>query len=111
MTNQKKNHEKSRGPVQHAPSLKGDKTLSQLAENTNTPGARSDNSGPRYDPDEIRAHDTTGRDRLFEGREQHDDADKNSEKTRHARDVDRHHHGLNSELDERDTASRAKRKN
>ena len=111
MTNRNKNHGENRGPVEHAPSLHGEKTLSQLAQNTNTPNPERGRTGPRHDPDEIRAHDTTGRDRLFEGREQHDDADKNSEKTRHARDVDRHGHGLNSELDERDNASRAKRKN
>ncbi len=29
-------------------------------------------SEQRYDPDEVRKHDDVGRDRLFEGREQHD---------------------------------------
>lgn len=111
MTNKKKNHEEDRGPVQEGPSLHGEKTLSQLAENTNTPDPERSQRGPQHNSEEIRAHNTTGRDRLFEGREQHDEADKNSEKTRHARDVDRHHHGLDSELDERDNASRSKRKN
>jgi hypothetical protein len=111
MADNDKNHGKNRGPVTEGPSLHGDKTVSKLAENTNTPDPERGASGPRHDENEIRAHDTTGRDRLFEGREQHDEAEKNSEKTRHARDVDRHHHGDQSELDHRDTMSRAKRKN
>lgn len=49
-------------------------------------------SGPAHDPSEIAKHDDTGKDRLFEHREQHDDAEMQSEKTRTARDVDRHHH-------------------
>ena len=46
----------------------------------------------QYDPSEVAKHDDVGKDRLFEDREQHDEADKNSEKTRRARDVDRHKH-------------------
>jgi hypothetical protein len=49
-------------------------------------------SRQRYDADEVRKHDDPGRDRLFEGRQQHDEADKNSEKLRLARDIKRHHH-------------------
>lgn len=45
-----------------------------------------------HDEAEIRKHDDIGKDRLFEGRQQHDEAEKNSEKTRLARDVDRHNH-------------------
>ncbi len=51
-------------------------------------------SGPGHDPEEISKHDDVGKDRLFEGREQHDEADKNSEKTRLARDVKRHKHDV-----------------
>jgi hypothetical protein len=43
----------------------------------------------QHDPAEIAKHDDVGKDRLFEGREQHDEADKNSEKNRLARDVAR----------------------
>lgn len=50
-------------------------------------------SGPGHDPSEIAKHDDKGKDRLFEHREQHDDAEMQSEKTRHARDVARHDHG------------------
>lgn len=45
-----------------------------------------------HDESEIRKHDDAGKDRLFEGRQQHDDAEKNSEKSRLAKDVDRHNH-------------------
>ena len=48
----------------------------------------------QHDPSEIAKHDDVGKDRLFEDREQHDEADKNSEKTRRARDVDRHGHDV-----------------
>ena len=47
---------------------------------------RASRSSPTYDPAEIRKHDDTGRDRLFEDRQQHDEAEKNSEKNRLARD-------------------------
>jgi hypothetical protein len=43
-------------------------------------------SGAGHDPD-VSKHDDAGKDRLFEGRQQHDAAEKNSEKTRLARDV------------------------
>ena len=47
-----------------------------------------------HDEAEIRKHDDAGKDRLFEGRQQHDDAEKNSEKSRLAKDVDRHNHDV-----------------
>jgi len=37
-------------------------------------------------------HSDTGEHRLFEDRAQHDEADKNSEKTRLSRDINRHGH-------------------
>ena len=45
-----------------------------------------------WDADEVRKHDDLGRDRLFEGRQQHDEADKNQEKLRLSRDIQRHGH-------------------
>ena len=51
-------------------------------------------SEQRYDADEVRKHDDAGHDRLFEHREQHDIADKNSERTRLARDIQRHGHDV-----------------
>ena len=69
-----------------------------------------DRNSQHHDPAKVQRHDDVGKDRLFEDRQQHDEAEKNSEKTRHARDVDRHGHGGGEERDERDRASRAKRK-
>jgi hypothetical protein len=45
-----------------------------------------------FDPAEIAKHDDPAKDRLFADRQQHDEADKNSEKTRLERDIDRHGH-------------------
>ena len=45
-----------------------------------------------HDPKEIARHDDTGKDRLFEGREQHDHAKLESEKRRLAKDQARHNH-------------------
>jgi hypothetical protein len=67
-------------------------------------------SGPRYDPEEIRRHDTPGRDRLFADREQHDEADKNSEKNRRTRDVEEHHHSVDDDVADAGSGASAKRK-
>lgn len=45
-----------------------------------------------HDEKKIARHDDSGKDRLFEHREQHDDAEASSEKSRLAKDVARHHH-------------------
>ena len=66
--------------------------------------------GPTHDPAEIRKHDDTGKDRLFEGREQHDEAEKNSEKTRLAKDVDRHNHDVDDDVADAGSGASAKRK-
>ena len=63
-----------------------------------------------YDPSEVAKHDDTGRDRLFEGREQHDEADKNSEKNRLARDVQRHKHDVDDDVGDSGSPHTAKRK-
>ncbi|MEO7520825.1 MAG: hypothetical protein ABIW79_03310 [Gemmatimonas sp.] len=47
---------------------------------------------PGHDAEEISRHDDTGKDRMFEGREQHDKADLKSEKNRLAKDTDHHKH-------------------
>lgn len=83
-----------------------DRKLDQGAEMAGDPGQSKDTqhssraghaSGPGHDPAEIAKHDDAGKDRLFEGREQHDDAEKSSEKARLAKDVDRHHHDTGGE--------------
>lgn len=45
-----------------------------------------------HDPEKIARHDDAGKDRLFEGRIQHDDADKESDRNRLEKDAARHHH-------------------
>lgn len=90
-----------------------DKKLDQSAEAANDGGGTSDTQhsvGVRHDPAKIRQHDDEGKDRLFEGRQQHDEAEKNSEKTRLARDVDRHNHGVDDDVADSGTAASAKRK-
>ena len=102
-----------RGPLERAPSQHGDKTRSRIEEISQTGNPVEERAGPRYDPEQIRTHDhRPGKSRLFEDREQHDEADKNSEKTRLARDIDRHDHGpAEDELHHRNVQSSAKRKN
>ena len=90
-----------------------DRKLDQAAEAANESGQAGDprdSSGPRHDPAEIRKHDDKGKDRLFEGRQQHDDAEKNSEKTRLAKDVDRHDHPVDDDVADAGSAASAKRK-
>jgi hypothetical protein len=99
------------GATDHAPGQHGDKTLSRIAEVSQTANPEAGRTGPRYDPAEISEHDHEGKNRLFDDRQQHDDADKNSERTRLARDTDRHDHGPDTELHRRGTQASAKRKN
>lgn len=90
-----------------------DRKLDESAEAANEAGPTSDtqhSSGPRHDPAKIRQHDDAGKDRLFEGRQQHDDAEKNSEKTRLARDVARHDHPVADDATDAGTGGSAKRK-
>lgn len=97
------------GALQHAPGQQGEKTRSRQAEIAQT-SRDGGEPGPRHDPSEIRKHDDTGKDRLFEGRQQHDDAEKSSEKTRLSRDLDRHGHLPDEELSRPDLPSFGKRK-
>ena len=99
------------GKTNHAESQHGDKTTSRIANISQTSDPARESTGPRYDPREIRSHDTEGKDRLFEDREQLDEAEKNSEKTRLGRDIDRHDHGSDDELSHRNVQSSAKRRN
>lgn len=62
----------------------------QDAEAIDTAAAADAHQG--HDEEKIRRHDDAGKDRLFEGRIQHDDADKESDRNRLAKDAARHHH-------------------
>jgi hypothetical protein len=66
-------------------------------------------SGAGHDPD-VAKHDDAGKDRLFEGRQQHDEAEKNSEKTRLARDVEHHGHDVDDSVADAGSGANAKRK-
>jgi hypothetical protein len=72
----------------------------------------TDNRSTRqqYDPSEVAKHDDVGKDRMFEDREQHDEADKNSEKTRLARDVARHKHDVDPQVSDSGTSHTGKHK-
>ena len=72
-----------------------DRKLDQSAEMADESGqarVTQHSSSPLHEPAEIRKHDDLGKDRLFEGRQQHDEAEKNSEKSRLAKDIARHNH-------------------
>jgi len=106
----KENGGRQQGAVRREPDQHGDKTRARQAEIAHTGKGADAKRGPTYNPEKIAAHNDPGHDRLFEDREQHDEAEKNSEKTRFARDVERHHHnGANPRL-KRSVESIAKRK-
>ena len=76
---------------------RGMPVASSTAPNHEEPMSHNRSNRQQHDPSEIAKHDDVGKDRLFEGREQHDEADKNSEKNRLARDVDRHGHEMDEQ--------------
>ena len=100
--------EKSSGYKHDASDKKLDQAAQAEAQNQKADG--KDASGPGHDPAEIRKHDDVGKDRLFEGREQHDEAEKASEKTRLAKDVDRHDHPVDDNVADSGSGAIAKRK-
>ena len=87
-----------------------DRKLDRTAEAADEASDAQLSSGPGHDPDEIRKHDDAGKDRLFEGRQQHDEAEKNSEKSRLARDVARHDHQVDDNVADAGAGASAKRK-
>ncbi len=89
-----------------------DRKLDQSAEAANDAGQTHDtqhSSGAGHDPAKIAKHDDSGKDRLFEGRQQHDDAEKNSEKSRLAKDVQRHDHPVDDDVADAGSGPSAKR--
>ena len=80
---------RQKGAQEHAEGGHGKKTHSKIIEQLNS-GSAKKAAGPRAsgEPKE-------GRHRIHEGRQQHDEADKNAEKTRLSRDIERD--GLNRE--------------
>jgi hypothetical protein len=77
--------QKQKGSQQHAEGMQGPKARAHFVEQLK--------SGPSGTVAELdRSHDADGKHRLFEQREQHDEADKNSEKNRLDRDIRDHGH-------------------
>ena len=110
MGKNKENAGRQQGPTDHAPGQHGRKTISRLEEIAHSGKGADAEKLPKYDPEKIARHDDKGRDRLFENREQHDEADINSEKTRLSRDLDRHNHDRDIPSHKRSKESIAKRK-
>ena len=75
-----------KGAQQHAEGQQGAKTHERLQEQLQS-GRREPDAGK-----DRTSHDDPGENRLFEDRQQHDEAEKNSEKTRLSRDINRHDH-------------------
>ena len=78
---------RQKGAQRHAEGTQGRKTKARQREIL-----ESGPAGPGKDPSRDPSHSDPGEHRLFEDRQQHDEAEKNSEKTRLARDIDRHDH-------------------
>ena len=111
MSKNKRNGGHQAPAQQHAEGQHGRKTIEFLRkQHLEQSGSAGVEAGPRHDPDEIREHDTPGKDRLFADRQQHDDAEKLSEKTRLARDKDRHGHGDGNPRKGAERQASAKRK-
>ena len=111
MSKNKRNGGHQAPAQQHAEGQHGRKTTEFLRrQHVEQSGSASTGAEPRHDPAEIRRHDTPGKDRLFADREQHDDAEKLSEKTRLARDEDRHGHEAGTARQRAERQASAKRK-
>lgn len=76
---------KQKGAQRHAEGMHGPKTRARILEQLESGQAESP-------PGPDRSHGVTGKHRLFERREQHDEADLNSEKNRLDRDIREHSH-------------------
>lgn len=94
-----------KGAQQHAEGMQGPKTRAKLLEQLH---------GEQPEPAtsiEAHAHDAPGENRLFEQREQHDEAEKNSEKNRLDRDIREHGHNRdNFQVEGGAASSRAARR-
>ncbi len=94
-----------KGAQQHAEGVQGPKTRAKKLEQLQGGEAQPDGS------DEGHPHDASGKSRLFEQRQQHDDAEKNSEKNRLDRDIREHGHNRdNFQVEGGAASSRAARR-
>ncbi len=93
MAKDRKNDGDRQGAVNRSASQQGDETRGQQATTAQSgESGKKGQRGPNHDPADIREHNDAGKDRLFEGRQQHDDAEKESERTRLSRDINKHKH-------------------
>jgi hypothetical protein len=110
MARRKQNRGVQQGAQSHAEGEHGAKTREFIRrEQITTKPTDEEAKGPEYDPAQIAAHDDIGKDRLFDDREQHDEAEKGSEKTRTLRDIDRHGHDSADILLRRNRQNRARK--
>lgn len=81
-----------KGPQDHAEGQHGSKTHEKILEQLkNGNGATPEASANGLEPSKKSPAHHNSAHRLFEERQQHDEAEKNSEKTRLAREVERRH--------------------
>ena len=79
-----------KGPQDHAEGEHGAKTRSKILEQLHSGNDAVDPNKNGLEPSKSLAHHNAAH-RLFEERQQHDEAEKNSEKTRLNREVERRH--------------------
>jgi hypothetical protein len=97
---------KQKGQQRHAEGMHGPKARARLLEQLESGESREPRAAPSAD------HGTEGKHRLFEQREQHDEADRNSEKNRLSRDISAHGHNRdNFQVPGGSGSSRAERRN
>lgn len=84
---------RQKGPQQHAEGAHGEKTHQRFIEQLHEGPSREEKQpGHAKHRNQDAAHQAPGKHRLFENRQQHSEPEKNSEKTRLSRDIDRHDH-------------------
>jgi hypothetical protein len=110
MPRRKQNSGVQQGAQSHAEGEHGAKTREFIRRQQITTKPKDENpKGPEYDPEQIAAHDDVGKDRLFDDRQQHDEAEKGSERTRVTRDMGRHKHDSADALLRRNRQNRARK--
>ena len=84
---------RQKGAQRHAEGAHGEKTRRRLVEQLHE-GKSGETEQPRNakHANQDTSHQAPGKHRLFENRQQHSEPEKNSEKTRLSRDIDRHDH-------------------
>ena len=95
------------GGQTHAEGQHGAKTREALLQQLNANGERT---GDREQEARDAVAMREGKHKIHEDREQHDEAEKNSEKNRLARDVDRHNHSVDDDVADSGSGPSAKRK-